>query len=264
MKDGKIFKGLALKHTGEWALNKVPLIAGESISEGVEEINQNLLQSKYERGLYDSYNKDRGMLDFNEVFDNVNLSFEGIAAYAGIKPWDPELNTDEVRKAFHIGAASSALFAGALRLATNIAHTDSPNMRNLLAQLKNDKQIANIVANYYNQVQDQAHVESFFDAFTKAGVDRSRLQKALQDLRDGVDENNTLVRKDFVESDIQLMNAAWYIFNNDQLNSALKDNGIEKYSDLHKQLVVDGATAIVEDQKNSEQIQEGVKKMSDM
>jgi hypothetical protein len=42
----------------------------------------------------------------------------------------------------------------------------------------------------------------FFDAFTKAGVDRSRLTKALTDLRNGVDEQNTVVRKEFVDSDI--------------------------------------------------------------
>lgn len=262
IKDGAIKKGLFLKHTGEQILKKAPLIVGESLSEGLEEINQELLQSKYQRGLYDEYNRTPSMLDFNEVFDNVNLSFEGIAAYAGITPWDPELSVEDVRKAFHIGAATSGLFAGMLRATSNIVHTDNPNMRNLIAQLKNDKQVANIVANYYNQVQDQKHLELFFDAFTKAGVDRSRLQKALSDLRDAVDENNTLVRKDFVESDIRLMNAAWYMFNNEELNDALKANGIEKYGDLHKQIVIDGAAAIVEEQKNAEQINEGDKKIS--
>jgi hypothetical protein len=49
-----------------------------------------------------------------------------------------------------------------------------------------------------------------------------------------------------------LANAAWALFNNQNLNDALKANGIEKYSDLHKQIVVDGAAAIVEDQKNQE------------
>ena len=264
IKDGNIKTGLFLKRTGEYALNKVPLLAGEAFSEGLEEINQELLQSKYQRGLYDDYNRTPNMLDINEVFDNANLSFEGLAAYAGITPWDPDLSIEDIRKAFHIGAASSALFAGSLRAASNLAHTDSPNIRNLIAQLKNDKYVANIVGNYYNQVQDQKHLELFFDAFTKAGVNRSRLQKSLQDLRDAVDEENTLVRKDYVNSDIQLMNAAWSMFNNDALNEALKFNGIEKYSDLHKQIVIDGAVAIVEDQKNKEKIQEGTKKMSDM
>lgn len=264
IKDGAVKKGLFIKHSGEYALKKVPLIVGESFSEGLEEINQELLQSKYQRGLYDDYNRVPNMLDFNEIFDNNNLAFEGIAAYAGITPWDPYLSVEDVRKAFHIGAASSALFAGSLRAASNLAPTDQHNMRNLILQLKNDKYVANIVANYYNQVQDQKHLELFFDAFTKAGVDRSRLQKSLSDLRDAVDEKNTLVRKDYIDSDIRLMNAAWSIFNNDKINESLKENGIEKYSDIHKQLVVDGAVAIVEEQKNQEKIQEGAKKISDI
>lgn len=259
IRDGAVKKGLYLKHVGEWGLKKIPLIAGESFSEGLEEIDQEILQSQYQRGLYDDYNKEPNMLDIHEIFGDVNMSFEGLAAYAGIHPWDPDLSTEDIRKAFHIGAASSALFAGALRGATNFAHTDRENIRNLSAQLKNDKYISNIVANYYDQVQDQKHLELFFDAFTKAGVDRTRLTKSLTALRDAVDEQNTLVRKDFVDSDIQLMNAAWSIFNNDKLNEALKANNIEKYGDVHKQIVVDGAAAIVESQKTQESISNGDK-----
>ena len=256
LREGAVNKGLYLKHTGEWVLNKIPLVAGEAFSEGLEEINQEILQSRYKRGMYDDYNRQPNMLDVHEVFGNVDMSFEGLAAYCGIHPQDPELCEENIRKAFHIGAVSSALFAGALRAATNAIPSNHENLRNLISQLKNDKYIANIVANYYNQVQDQKHLELFFDAFTKAGVDRSRLTKALTDLRDAVDEQNTVVRKDFVDSDIQLMNAAWSIFNNNRINEALKANGIEKYSDKHKQLVIDGATAIVEQQKNEEKIQE--------
>lgn len=264
IKDGAIKTGLFIKHSGEYALNKMPLIAGEAFSEGLEEINQELLQSKYQRGLYDEYNRTPSILDINEVFDNVNLSFEGLAAYAAITPWDPDLSIEDVRKAFHIGAASSAMFAGLLRALGNFRSSDDPNMRNLIAQLKNDKHVANIVSNYYNQVQDQKHLELFFDAFTKAGVDRRRLQKSLSDLKDVVDEENTLVRKDFIDSDIQLMNAAWGIFDNKKINDLLKENGVEKYGDQHKQIVVDGAVAIVENQKNQEKIQEGTRKMSEM
>jgi hypothetical protein len=43
------------------------------------------------------------------------------------------------------------------------------------------------------------------------------------------------------------MNAAWSMFDNKNVNDALKANGIEKYGDLHKQIVIDGAAAIVED-----------------
>ena len=264
IRDGKVGKGLFIKHTGDYVLNKIPLIAGESFSEGLEEINQELLQSKFQRGLYDSYNKEKNMLDIHEVFDNVNLSFEGLAAYAGITPWDPELSVEDIRRAFHIGAAASAMFAGALRASSNVLPGDSDNMRNFLSQLKNDRQITNIVANYYNQVQDQKHLELFFDAFTKAGVNRERLQKALLDIRNAVDEQNTLVRKDFVDSDIQLMNAAWSLFNNERLNEALGANDVEKYSDTHKQIIVDGASAIVENWKNQEKIQEGDQKIQNI
>ena len=261
IKDGAIRRGLFLKHAGEWALKKIPLIAGESFSEGLEEINQEILQSRYKRGMYDDYNTEPGILDVHEVFGNVGLSFEGLAAYLGIHPQDPELSEEQIRRAFHIGAASSALFAGLLRASSNLTESDQANLRNLIAQLKNDKYVANIVANYYNEIQDQKHLELFFDAFTKAGVNGDRLLKSLTDLKNAVDENNTVVKRDFVDSDIQLAIAAWNMFNNEKLNSALKENGIEKYSDQHKQIVIDGAAAIVEAQKNQEKITEGKNKI---
>jgi len=90
------------------------------------------------------------MLDVHEVFGSTNLAFEGIAAYFGLTPWDPELNVENIRKAFHIGAASSAMFAGALRAATNLKSSDHINARNLFGQLKSDKYVTNLVANYYN------------------------------------------------------------------------------------------------------------------
>ena len=211
--------------------NKIPLMAFERFSEGLEEADQYILQDRYTRNLYDSYNTEPGILDINEVFGNVGLSFEALAAYLGIHPQDPELGIEELRKSFHIGFVVSGIHSGALRAATNFVNSDHYNMRNLMSQLKNDKHVANVVANYYNEIQDQKHLELFFDAFTKAGVNGDRLLKSLQDLKESVDESNTIVKKEFIDSDIQLMLSAWQMFNNKQLNDALKANGIEKYSD---------------------------------
>ena len=36
LREGAVNKGLYLKHTGEWVLNKIPLVAGEAFSEGLE------------------------------------------------------------------------------------------------------------------------------------------------------------------------------------------------------------------------------------
>lgn len=252
--DKAVKQGLYTKHLGGYLLNKTPLILSQSISEGYEEMNQEILQDRYRRGLYDNYNKPYSMLDPNEIFDNVDLAFEATAAYWGMTPWDPDLNVENIRRAFHIGAATSALFSGALHASSNLYSNDSDNMRSLLSQLKSDKHVSNIVANYYNQVQDQTHLGLFYDAFTKAGINRSKLAKSLLDLKEGVDEQNTLVNKDYVDSDIQLMNAAWEMYTNEDLNEALKANKIKKGSDEHKQIVIDGAAAIVAVSKNLEKI----------
>jgi hypothetical protein len=91
-----------------------------------------LLQQKYLRGLYDNYNREPNMLDVNEVFSNVNLSFEGLAAYCGIKPWDPYLNTEEIRKSFFGGVAGASLFSLIAGGVSNTFYQNDESFRNLI------------------------------------------------------------------------------------------------------------------------------------
>ena len=244
--------GLYTKHIGEYAINTLPLLVGEGISEGVEEINQEILQSRYRRGMYDSYDKPESMFGMHEVFDNIGLAGEGALAYWGVHPQDPGLSTQDIRKAFNVGFISSLMFSKAMHATSNLLPVDANNTRNLLAQLKNDRQVTRLIAEQYDKREDQVHMEMFYDAFNKAGVNDKRLIKSLQDLRDNVDENNTLVKKDYLDGDIRLASAMWFMYNNKKFNNTLKELGVERYSDAHKAHTVLGARYIVDAQKTNE------------
>jgi len=58
--------------------------------EGIEEGQQELLQSRYKRGIYDDYNIPESMLHIPEIFETLDLAQESIYDYFGLRPWDPD------------------------------------------------------------------------------------------------------------------------------------------------------------------------------
>ena len=123
-----------------------------------------------------------------------------------------------------------------------------------MAQLRNDKVVGRMVGDMYGQVQDQAHLEVFYNAFKHAGVNRDHLMRSLQMIKEGVEANkdNTLVNKEYIENDMKLLDAAWTMYSDPEINRQLKELGMKKPgffkhgSPEHKQFVLDGAAAIVE------------------
>ena len=215
--------------------------------------------------MYDDDKSQYSLFDINEVFDDAKLAAEAVAAYWGYNAWDTDLPLEQVRKAMNVGAVSSILFSKALSGSRNIISGDiEGSIRDLHSQLKNDRVLGDIVANFYDKVQDQRHLELFVDAFTKAGVNNTRLRKALVDLRNSVDENSTLVKRNYVDEDIRLMENAWALYNNGTLNEAVKKAGLDKYGDVHKQIIIEGAARITARQKTEDQISEDLRELSNM
>lgn len=243
---------------------KAKTAAWEALSEGTEEINQEILQDRYKRGVYDNYNTPYNMLNVPEIFANGDMSMQGLYAYLGLPGYDPDFSVENIRKAFNIGALSSGIFSGFLHALTNVRRSSgNDNIRGLMAQLRNDKVVGKMVGDMYGQVQDQAHLETFYNAFKHAGVNRDHLMRSLHMLKEGVEANkdNTLVNKEYIENDMKLLDAAWTMYSDPEINRQLKELGMKKPglfkhgSPEHKQFVLDGAATIVEPQKTRELLQ---------
>ena len=139
----------------DYLTKKAKTAAWEALSEGTEEINQEILQERYKRGDYDNYNTPYNMLNVPEIFANGDMSIQGLYAYMGLPGYDPDFSVENIRKAFNIGALSSGIFSGFLHALTNVRRSSgNDNIRGLMAQLRNDKVVGRMVGDMYGQVQD--------------------------------------------------------------------------------------------------------------
>lgn len=248
-------------HGSKYLSNKINKLVPFATYEALEEGRQQLLASRFERGEYDNYAAEQSSFYLPSVLDNQLLNAQATAAYLGINPGDPDNGDAELRRSMEIGAMTGLLF----RIPHNVKNllapykegsvspfrsSDKYSLRNTIAQLKNDNIIRSVAANNYQLAQDNDHVGIFFDAFSKAGVNVDRLRISLDDmkkykgslLQDGSDS--------YIESDKELLDAAWSAYNNKTLDQMMKDLNISRNSDDHKQLV-QAATRVMIDSKNA-------------
>ena len=126
---------LAAKHSMEY-LGKVGKKLGYIGSlEAIEEGQQELLQSRYARGMYDQYNQEQSMLPMASILEDVHLATDAVAAYMGWLPGDPDNGSHQLRRAMQIGGITGMLMGGgAFQAVSNIFPSDGKdNLRNLFA-----------------------------------------------------------------------------------------------------------------------------------
>lgn len=251
---------LKFVHGSKYLAKKFERAFPLATSEALEEGRQQLLTSRFGRGEYDNYAIGESSFYLPSVFDNQFLNADATAAYLGISSGDPDNGDAELRRSMEIGAMTGLLF----RVPHNIKNlltpykenggilnsSDKYSLRNTIAQLRNDNVIRSIAANNYQLAQDNDHVGIFFDAFRRAGINKDRLQTALDDmkkykgslLQDGSDSH--------IEADKELLNASWFAYNNKNLEQSMKDLNISRNSEDHKQLV-QAATRVMIDSNNA-------------
>lgn len=117
------------------------------------------------------------------MLDDTRLASDAVAAYLGINFGDTDNGSEELRKAMNIGAITGMIMSSAMSSVSNLVHSDEENLRNTIAQLKNDGILKRIVGENFGKAQDDQHVGIFFDSFNKAGVNIERLTKSLEDLK---------------------------------------------------------------------------------
>ena len=251
---GKVASNLATKmavaRASKYIKNKAAMFGLVGLTEGVEEGQQQLLQNRFARGEYDGYDRQVSQFDLPSVFEDAGLAFDALLAYWGMNFSDPDNSDTELIKAMNIGAVTGMMF-GLGHTLTNVMPTDQDNVRNLVAQLRNDAVIRRIVAEQQAQRQDAEHVGIFFDSFSRAGVNANRLGESLRQLKQFKGE---LVTDDDIDRDIQLMNKAWYTYKNPLVKPIMDDLGIKKDSDIHKLFV---QQAVLKNMKLSDTIAKG-------
>lgn len=242
---------LKFVHGSKYLAKKFGELVPLATSEALEEGKQQLLSTRFERGEYDNYKPSESAFYLPGVFDNQFLNADAAAAYLGIAPGDPDNGDAELRRSMEIGAMTGLLFKTAPAAKHLVLGSDNQyTLRNTIAQLKNDNVIRSLTANNYQLAQDNDHVGIFFEAFKRAGVNRERLERSLNDmkkykgslLQDGADS--------YIDGDIELLNASWNTYKNKALNPIMNSLNIKKDSEDHKQLV-QAATRVILDSNNA-------------
>ena len=242
----KIFKNpgrLMQYNTGKkYVTDRLKRLASLGAKEGTEEGQQQLLQQRYQRGEYDNYDGTRSLFGIPNAVEDLDLGVQAIGDYLGINYTDPDNASEELRKAMNIGFATS-LFFPASGAVTNLFKTQDDNLRNTLAQMRNDNVVRKLVAQNYGNKQDQDHVGTFFDAFSKAGVNFQRLQSSLNNLKNYTSKLNG-VTDAYIDNDIKLLGDTWSLYKSKHMEEAMKDLNIKKNSAQHRTLVQNGVKAI--------------------
>lgn len=238
-----IRKALDSKAIVKYLGDKAKLIGFEGVSEGIEEGQQEIFQQLYQQGAYDDYIRPYDMFDTGEMFDNIDVAKQALFAYVGLND-DPRLSSDEIRKAMNIGFMAAIGQSGIMGAARNANSNQEGTIRDLISTLKNDKTISRLIGEHYDSVDDQNHMEFFYEAL-KNGSSATTLASALFDIRANVDESNNLVKHSYVENDINMLYNVASLMNNKEWEKFINENeGAGKYSDIYKRATINGAKAL--------------------
>ena len=233
---------VALSHGMKYAGRQLQKMGYVGFMEGEEEGIQHLLQTRYQRGEYDNYDQRESLFDLPSVFNDGALSIEALAAYIGINFGDPENGSGELKRAMNIGLTTGMLFGGAT-VFSNLVHTDRDNLRNLVAQLKNDNILRAIVGENYGKAEDDKKVGMFYDAMQKYGVNKDRLTESLRALKSFKGQN---VTDEFIDEDIELLNATSHMINSSTQKEIAKRMHIEPNTESYRDFVKDGVRRIMD------------------
>lgn len=219
------------------------------LKEGVEEGQQHLLQQRYARGEYDNIDDyNANVFALPSVISDLDLAQSALGSYIGINFGDPDNGTAELRQAMNIGATTSLLFPNAGVL-TNVVKSKDDNLRNTLAQMRNDLTLRNLVKENYGKAQDRDHVGIFFNAMNKKGITADRLEASLRNLKN-IESKQNGVDEEYVDHDIELMYDTYAMYHSNHINSMLESLNTKKGSDKHKTLIQNGVM-YVNDFKNT-------------
>lgn len=235
--------GLSLVHTRDYAkeMAKRSLITGTI--EGIEEGQQQVLQQRFQEGVYDGYNAPYSVFNLSDALQNLELGKYSVEALFGMH----DHGDDEIRKAMAIGFFISPLMGLGMNAITNVSSNKyNNNLRNLIGQLRTDRILSNMVGENFKSQDDTEHMSIFYEMLKQRGVDAIKIVRALNDLKLGVDESNSLVEKEYIDKDIKHVSALWTLYNDKNYEKDLSEKGITRNSDKYKAAIIKGATKLID------------------
>lgn len=240
------YKRLRAAHAVDWIKKQAKRGLLIGASEGIEEGQQQLLQSRYGRGEYDNYDESRQIFSIPAALNDLDLAGGSLLAYFGLKAGDPDNGDEELRKAMRTGATTGLLFHGLNTAVISNLVTGEMNPENLWAlrsQFKNDKVLQNIIGNNYTKAQDDAHIATFMRAMDKTGKNARQLEQSLNTFKRFKGE---LVTDEYIDNDIKLLRTTNAIYNSPILNDNLDAIHVARNSDDHVRVVQNAVRAIVD------------------
>lgn len=267
MLEKDLAKALVTRDVAKYVASKADLMLTENALEGLEEINQYVLSTRYKKGEYDDYSKDVSLFDVNEAVENIGLSINGLGNFFGLRSDFAEDEEQELRKSGIIGFVSATMFGGLSHAKGNIYNASDDNLTSLIKQIAQDKTISKVFAEQQQAVQDLTHLGMYYDAMSKGGRSSQYMIERLQFLKDNIDRENSLVTDGFVDADMKLVTALDFAMNNPKLQDAIEQANKETTSadkdaldgekvsanELKKRMTIQAAKSIV-DANSGEQL----------
>lgn len=240
--------GLISRDLSMYAINRIPYAVASSITEGIEEGQQELLKERYKRGSYDDYTQPTSMFDLVEGLSTLTLANGAIGDYFGINYGDIDNDSQNVRKVMNIGLASSLLFSNARHALTNVPvlDADNANVRNLFKNIRTSGAVATMMADNYEKAQDYQHASIFYEMINR-GATASGISDRLQLMLNS--DKNTKVTQQMIDDSKMIAENVEFMHNQKDL---AKNLGIKKYSPEYKQVVLEGAVALTDLQKSGQ------------
>lgn len=146
MLEKDLAKALVTRDVAKYVASKADLMLTENALEGLEEINQYVLSTRYKKGEYDDYSKDVSLFDVNEAIENIGLSINGLGNFFGLRSDFAEDEEQELRKSGIIGFVSATMFGGLSHAKGNIYNASDDNLTSLIKQIAQDKTISKVFA----------------------------------------------------------------------------------------------------------------------
>lgn len=247
--------GLLSRDLSKYLINRVPYAIASSITEGIEEGQQELLKERYKRGEYDDYSSPYSMFDLVEGLSTLSLANGAIGDYFGINYGDIDNGNENVHKVMNIGLASALTFSNARHAATNVPllDADNANLRSLFKDIRTSNAVANMIADDYQRAQDYQHAGIFYEMIRR-GATADGIADRLQFMLNN--DKQTSATQQMVDDSKTIADNVEFMYNQKWLANMMKESGYKKYGAEHKQAILEGAVKITDLQKGGQLTQQ--------
>ena len=188
-----------------------------AISEGIEEGQQSIFQKRYSDIPVDGTQTEAPYSFLDGVIQSGTAAVEATLAYNGLH-WNDMYNTDDqLRKAMSIGSFIGALMG---------AGPDIQQINRTRKQIESDLSIQELSARNLDRVDRSFKVAQFLDSY-RNGNTPEYLRNSIEELKR---YKGTDVTDEMIDEDIETSRIVYGIYKNKDINSNLKELGINRKS----------------------------------